>query len=200
MPSSSGADANLGQVGFRAIFEPSSQSSPNASDLSAVEATLSQLDALFRVAWAIADADTIRLEAEFCGRYGERTGGETLVLRPFPPAPPLPEPVVRALTMRSPLEIVAALPSAFVVASAAVAALGVLIERVLNLPLRIRVHRERLLAEKARYEAERSESEIRVIRVQAVGLEALGSSQLRPRAIELFELRDDTGSADAGKP
>jgi hypothetical protein len=188
----------LGQVAFHASFGASSESLLDASYLSDVEATLSQLDALFRVAWALADADTIRLEAEFRGRYGEGTGGETLLLRPFPPAAPMPNPVVRALSMRSPLELVAELPSAFIVSGAAVAALGVLIERVLNLPLRIRVQREKLLAEQARYKAERTQREVTVIRHQATALEALGSSSLRAHAIELFELHDDVTDTGGG--
>jgi hypothetical protein len=197
MAPSRGPAADLRDLGFRAVFVPSPDRLPqSAPDLSDVESALTQLDALFRVAWAISDTDTLRLEAEFQSRFTGGTGGDVLLRQRFLPAPAPPMPLIRSLSVRSPLEIVAEIPPAFVLGGGAVAALGVLVERVLNLPLSIRARRERIRADIARYEAERTRSQAVVIAQQTAALRAIAPQNLYVRTVELFDVIDESGDVD----
>jgi hypothetical protein len=175
---------------FRAVFverEPSR----TGVDLTDLESAFTQLDALFKVAWAISDPDTLRLEAEFRSRFPHGSGGEALLLRRFPPSVPAPLPTLRSLVMQSPLDLLAEIPGEFVWEGGALAALGVLVERVLNFPLRIQVQREKLRAEKAGWEAARTRSELLVVARQAEALKALEAGNLKIRKVELLDSNED---------
>jgi hypothetical protein len=180
---------------FRAVFAQREPSRTTRADLSDLQSAVTQLDALFKVAWAISDPDTLRLEAELRSRFPRGTGGEALLLRRFPPSPPAPLPQLRSLAMQSPLDLLAEIPGEFVWGGGAVAALSVLIERALNLPLRIQVQREKLRAEKAGWEAARTKSELSVIAQQAEALKALTSANLEVRSVELFNADNDQHEA-----
>lgn len=172
---------------FRAVFAERDKPARAGVDLTDLESAFTQLDALFKVAWAISDPDTLRLEAEFSSRFPHGSGGEALVLRRFPPAVPAPLPVLRSLAMQSPVDLLAEIPGEFIWGGGAVAALGVLVERVLNFPLRIQVQREKLRAEKAAWEAARMKSELLVIARQAEALKALEAGNLEIRNVELLD-------------
>jgi hypothetical protein len=165
-------------------------------DLADLESAVTVLDALFKVAWAISDPETVRLEAEFRTRFPHGSGGEALLLRRFPPAAPVPLPTLRSLVMRSPLDLLAKIPREFVWAGEAVAALSVLVERVLNFPLRIEVQPERLRAERAAWEAARTRSELLVISQQADALKALDSGTLGIQSLQLLDAGDDQDQGD----
>jgi hypothetical protein len=127
---------------FRAVFVEREPARAGV-DLTDLESAVTQLDALFKVAWAISDPETLRLEAEFRRRFPHGSGGEALVLRRFPPSVPAPLPILRSLAMQSPIDLLAEIPGEFLWGGGAVAALGVLVERVLDFPLRIQVKREK---------------------------------------------------------
>jgi hypothetical protein len=189
------AATDLQALRFRAVFaerEPS-----RGVDLSDVESVFTQLDALFKVAWAIGDPETLRLEAEFRARFPRGSGGEPLLQRRFAPEPPAPLPSLRSLVLRSPLELLADMPAAFVLGGGAVAALSVLIERVLNFPLRLHVQREKLRAQQAAWEAARTRSELLVVAQQADALRALESGNLEIRSLELVDPDDDAHRREA---
>jgi hypothetical protein len=175
---------------FRALFVEREQSRTGV-DLADLESAFTQLSALFKVAWAISDPETLRLEAEFRSRFPHGGGGEELLLRRFPPSVPAPLPTLRSLVMQSPLELVAEIPREFVWGGGAVAALSVLFERLLNFPLRIQAQREKLRAEKAGWEAARTRSELLVIARQAEALKALEAGNLEIRNVELLDSDDD---------
>jgi hypothetical protein len=165
-------------------------------DLADLESAVTVLDALFKVAWAISDAETVRLEAEFRARFPHGSGGEALLLRRFPPTAPVPLPTLRSLVMRSQLDLLAEIPREFVWAGGAVAALSVLVERALNFPLRIHVQQEKLRAEKAAWEAARTRSELLVISQQADPLKALDSGTLGIQSLQLLDAGDDQDQGD----
>jgi len=171
---------------FRAVFVEREPSRAGV-DLTDLESAFTQLDALFKVAWAISDPETLRLEAEFRSRFPHGSGGEALVLRRFPPSVPAPLPILRSLSMQSPMDLLAEIPGEFLWGGEAVAALGVLVERVLNFPLRIEVQREKLRTEKAAWEAARTKSELLVIARQAEALKALEAGNLEIRNVELLD-------------
>jgi hypothetical protein len=174
---------------FRAVFAQREPSRTTRADLSDLQSAVTQLDALFKVAWAISDPDTLRLEAELRSRFPRGTCAASL------PSPPAPLPQLRSLAMQSPLDLLAEIPGEFVWGGGAVAALSVLIERALNLPLRIQVQREKLRAEKAGWEAARTKSELSVIAQQAEALKALTSANLEVRSVELFNADNDQHEA-----
>jgi hypothetical protein len=184
---------------FRAVFAKREKPARAGVDLMDLESAFTQLDALFKVAWAISDPETLRLEAEFSSRFPRGSGGEALVLRRFPPAVPAPLPVVRSLAMQSPVDLLAEIPSEFIGEGGAVAALGVLVERVLNVPLRIQVQREKLCAEKAAWEATRTKSELLVIARQAEALKALEAGNLEIRNVELLDSDADQDPGESEK-
>jgi hypothetical protein len=171
---------------FRAVFVEREPSRAGV-DLTDLESAFTQLDALFKVAWAISDPETLRLEAEFRSRFPHGSGGEALVLRRFPPSDPAPLPILRSLAMQSPIDLLAEIPGEFLWGGGAVAALGVLVERVLDFPLRIQVKRENLRAEKAAWEAARTKSELLVIARQAEALKSLEAGHLEIRNVELLD-------------
>jgi hypothetical protein len=175
---------------FRAVFAEREPSRAGV-DLTDLESAFTQLDALFKVAWAISDPETLRLEAEFSSRFPHGSGGEALVLHRFPPSVPAPLPVLRSLAMLSPVDLVAEIPDEFLWGGGAVAALDVLVERVLNFPLRIQVHREKLRAEMAAWEAARTKGELLVIARQADALKALQAPNLEIRSAELLDSDTD---------
>jgi hypothetical protein len=170
---------------FRAVFEER-ESSRDGVDLTDLESAFTQLGSLFKVAWAISDPETLRLEAEFRSRFPHGSGGEALVLRRFPPSVPAPLPILRSLAMQSPIDLLAEIPGEFVRGAGAVAALGVLAERVLDFPLRIQVQAEKRRAEKAAWEATRTKSERLVIARQAEALKSLAGN-LQIRNVELLD-------------
>jgi hypothetical protein len=177
-------------LGLRAVFEERDFAETGV-DLADLVSAFSVLDAVFKVAWAISDPETLRLEAEFRSRFPHGSGGEALVLRRFPPAAPVPLPTLRSLRMQSSLELLAEIPSEFLCAGGAVAAFSVLVERVLNFPLRIQVQQEKLRADKAAWEAARTRSEFLVISQQAEALKALQSGTLEIQNLQLVDTGDD---------
>jgi hypothetical protein len=183
---------------FRAVFAEREPSRAGV-DLTDLESAFTQLDALFKVAWAISDPETRRLEAEFSSRFPHGSGGEALVLHRFPPSVPAPLPVLRSLAMLSPLDLVAEIPDEFLWGGGAVAALDVLVERVLNFPLRIQVHREKLRAEMTAWEAARTKSELLVIARQADALKALEARNLEIRSVELLDSDTDQDHGESEK-
>ena len=171
---------------FRAVFVER-ESARGGVDLTDLESAFAQLDALVKVAWAISDPETLRLEAEFRSRFPHGSGGEALVLRRFPPSVPAPLPILRSLSMRSPLDLLAEIPGKFLWGGGAVAALGALVERVLDFPLRIQVQREKLRGERAAWQSARTNSELLVIARQAEALRALEAGNLEIRTAELLD-------------
>jgi hypothetical protein len=93
--------------------------------------------------------------------------------------------------MLSPVDLVAEIPDEFLWGGGAVAALDVLVERVLNFPLRIQVHREKLRADMAAWEAARTKAELLVIARQADALKALEAPNLEIRSAELLDSDTD---------
>jgi len=85
------------------------------------------------------------------------------------------------------MDLLAEIPDEFLWGGGAVAALDALVERVLNFPLRIQVHREKLRAEMAAWEAARTKSELLVIARQAEALKALEAPNLEIRSVELLD-------------
>jgi hypothetical protein len=180
---------------FRVVFVERERRETGV-DLADLESAVTVLDALFKVAWAISDPETLRLEAEFTARFPHGSGGEALLLRRVPPAAPVPVPSLRSLVMRSRLDLLAEIPREFVWAGGAVAALGVLVEHVLNFPLRIQVQRERLRAETAAWEAARTKSELLVISQQAEALKALDAGKLGIQSLQLLDAGEDQDEGD----
>jgi hypothetical protein len=183
---------------FRAVFAEREPSRAGV-DLADLESAFTQLNALFKVAWAISDPETLRLEAEFSNRFPHGSGGDALVLYRFPPSVQAPLPVLRSLAMQSPIDLLAEIPDEFLWGGGAVAALGVLVERVLNFPLRIQAHREKLRAELAAWEAARTKSELLVIARQADALKALEARNLEIRSVELLESDTDQDHGESEK-
>jgi hypothetical protein len=177
-------------VRLRVVFAER-QPSRTGVDLSDLESAFVLLDALFKVAWAISDPETLRIEAEFRSRFPHGSGGEALLLRRFPPSALAPLPNPRSLVMQSRLDLIAEIPREFVRGGGPVAALGVLIERVLDFPVRIQVQREKLLARKAAWEAARTRSELLVIAGQAQALQALDTGELKIQNVELLDSDDN---------
>lgn len=158
--------------------------SPAAPDLADLESTFHQLTTLFRVAWAVSDEDTLRIEAQFRDRFPRGTGGESLLQWRFvAAATPLPQ--LRSLTMQSTVELLSEVPPEFLASRGAVAALAVLAERVFDLPLQARANQEVLRAERARWEAGRTSSELAVLTQQSESLTALAPQHLQMRRLEL---------------
>jgi hypothetical protein len=184
---------------FRAVFAEREKPSRAGVDLPDLGSAFTQLDALFKVAWAISDPETLRLEAEFSSRFPHGSGGEVLILRRFPPSAPAPVPVLRSLAMQSPVDLLAEIPGEFLWGGGTVAALGVLVERVLNFPLRIQVQREKLRAERAAWEAARTKSELLVIARQAEALKALEAGNLEIRIVELLDANADQDHGESEK-
>jgi hypothetical protein len=185
-----GSTSDTQHLRFRAVFAER-EPSRTGVDLTDLEAAFTQLDALFKVAWAISDPDTLRLEAEFSSRFPHGSGGEALVLHRFPPSVPAPLPVLRSLATLPPIDLLAEIPDEFLWGGGAVAALGVLIERVLNFPLRIQAHRAKLRAEMGAWEAARTKGELLVIARQANALKALEAPNLEIRSAELLDSDTD---------
>lgn len=178
---------------FRAVFAEREPSRAGV-DLTDLEAAFAQVDALFKVAWAISDPDTLRLEAEFSSRFPHGSGGEALVLHRSPPSVPAPLPVLRSLATLSPIDLLAEIPDEFLWGGGAVAALAVLVERVLNFPLRIQAHGAKLRAEMTVWEEARTKGELLVIARQANALKALEAPNLEIRSAELLD--SDTDQED----
>jgi hypothetical protein len=183
---------------LRAVFAER-ETSRAGVDLKDLESAFTQLDALFKVAWAISDPETLRLEAEFSSRFPHGSGGEALVLHRLPPSVPAPLPVLRSLAMTSPVDLVAEIPEEFLRGGGAVAALDVLVGRALNFPLRIQAHREKLRAEMAAWEAARTKSELLVIARQADALKALEAPNLEIRSAELLDSDTDQDHRESEK-
>ena len=166
-----------GLVQFRIVLAGASPS-PDLGDL---EAVFRQLTALFRVAWAVSDDDTLRIEAEFRSRFPQGTGGEPLLLERYPAAaPPLPR--LRSLSIDSTLELRAELRPEFLQAGGAVAALAALAARAFDVPLQ---GIPQLEAERASWEAQRTTGELAVLTHQGEALRALAPQNLDVRQLEL---------------
>jgi hypothetical protein len=135
-------------------------------------------------------------------RSGGAVEGQKLGELPEPARLPRDQQLrIHRLSMESPLEFLASIPPSFLAGAGGLFTFLASFERVFNLPLAVRVSRERLLAEGEAHKADRVQDELRLARNKEA-LDVLrtraDSLRLPPASAALVEL-EESGASSVGQ-
>lgn len=174
--------------------------------LADLQAAFNQTNWLFRYAWACQNPYALEEEAnrlsgvtssvlrrDISWRSGRSPGEPSLFVGPrFDSAlREAPQPLVRQLSLESPMESTLVVPGAMTVAISAMAALMFLIEEAWTLKLRIEARESELEAKKSEFLAKRAEAELKALEFQAEILRRGTPETFQPMDAEIFDLGDD---------
>lgn len=170
-----------------------------------VRAAFSQVDWLFRCAWACHDLHALRGEADRLGgvtasvlrrsdwRSGRSPGEPSLFVVPRFEAMlrEAPRPAVKKLSLESPLESMIVIPGEMAATVSALAALMYLIERAWTLRLRIEARESQLEAQKAEFIARRTQAELKALDHYAEMVQRGARDEFKPMEAEIFDIEAD---------